>query len=177
MVYHCTGCNDYGEVGEAVYGLRVIHRHKLAFLPKLHHLTVRKNRKRSRQWLRFMRWLLGIKDLPKHTHAILFFSLPFFIAMTLVTIITLTDHRERIMPFENLKRYLAQQRKSNLFLGAVYYFFSLLLCSSCTFAQPLKTLHKEMGFNVSLLFSWLPLGILGILAFSKCAEVQRVHGA
>lgn len=33
MVYHCTGCNDYGEVGEAVYGLRVIHRHKLVFPP------------------------------------------------------------------------------------------------------------------------------------------------
>ena len=33
VVYHCTGCNDYGGGVEAVYGLRVIHRHKLAFLP------------------------------------------------------------------------------------------------------------------------------------------------
>jgi len=49
----------------------------------------------------------GIKDLLKHTLAIPFFSLPFFIAMILVTIKTLSDHRERIKPFENLKRHLA----------------------------------------------------------------------
>lgn len=53
----------------------------------------------------------GIKDLPKHTLAIHFFSLSFFIAMTLVTIKTLTDHREKIKPFENLKRYLALTTK------------------------------------------------------------------
>lgn len=106
MVYHCTGCNDYG-VGEAVYGLRVIHRHKLAS-PLTPSLGSEKKQRADTVVAAVSPVAFGIKDLPKHTLAILFFSLPFFIAMTLVTIITLTDHRERIMPFENLKRYLAQ---------------------------------------------------------------------
>lgn len=95
--------------------------------------------------------------------------------MTLVTIITLTDHRERTTPFGILGRYLAQLRKSNLFLVAVYY-FSLHFCSSYIFAQPLKTLHKEKGVDVSLLFQRLPYGILGTLVFSKWAIVWRVNG-
>ena len=76
---------------------------------------MRKNKERSRQWLRFRLWLFGEKRIPKHILALLFLSLPFVIAMTVVTIMTSTDHRERTTPFGILGRYLAQQRISDLF--------------------------------------------------------------
>lgn len=75
MVYHCTGCNDYG-VGEAVYGLRVIHRHKLAS-PLTPSLGSEKKQRADTVVAAVSAVAFGIKDLPKHTLAILFFLVAF----------------------------------------------------------------------------------------------------
>lgn len=102
---------------------------------------------------------------------LLLFSLPFFIVTTLITIMTSIDHRERTTPFGILGRYLAQLRKSNLFLVAIIMFFSLLPpCILCTFAQSGGQLHqgiKEYGIrviprmprgNITESHSWLSRG-------------------
>lgn len=105
-----------------------------------------------------------------------FFSLPFVIVMTAVTIMASTDRREHTQPFEKLKRYLAQLRKSRLFSRC-----RILLFSRC---HPLHSLHfctikdqlhqgiREYGICVIPI---LPRGIFDTLAFSKCVRVQGVQ--
>ncbi|WP_289860592.1 hypothetical protein, partial [uncultured Muribaculum sp.] len=78
-----------------------------------------------------------------------FFSLPFVIAMTLVTIKTSTDHRERITPFEKLKRYLAPTKNIRPFPVAIIIFFIAIPCIPCTFAQSGQgiTSHKHIYYT------------------------------
>ena len=96
--------------------------------------------------------------------------------MTAVTIMASTDRREHTQPFEKLKRYLAQLRKSRLFSRC-----RILLFSRC---HPLHSLHfctikgqlhqgiREYGICVIPI---LPRGIFDTLAFSKRVRVQGVQ--
>lgn len=88
-----------------------------------------------------------------------FFSLPFVIAMTVVTIMTSTDHREIITPFEKLKRYLPQ-----------------ILNNRFSRCHPLHFLH----FCTMARSTPVPvftLGIFGIFALSESAKMQGVQWA
>lgn len=64
------------------------------------------------------------KEIPKHILALLLFSSPILTAMASVIIVTVIDHREHIILFGQLKRYLASNRKST-------FFFSLPPCILC----------------------------------------------
>ena len=113
------------------------------------------------QWLRFRRWLLGIKGIPKHILALLLFSLPFVIAMTLVTIMTSSDHRERTTPFRDTRKVSCPTKNIwPFFLVAINMFFSLIPpCIFCTLARLGGQLHRrsrhwKLSFRVVLPSRW-----------------------
>ena len=135
-----------------------------------------KNKERSRQWLRFRRWLLGIKGIPKHILALLLFSLPFVITMTVVTIMTSIDHRERTTPFGILDRYLANYDNPTFFSLPLICFsswYSLHSLHFCTIIGQLRQGIRVYGISV---ISRLPHGILGTLAFSNLQVCKVCKG-
>lgn len=67
------------------------------------------------------------KEISKHILAFLLYLSPILTAMASVIAVTATDHREHIILFGQLKRYLASNRKST-------FFFSSPPCIPCILA-------------------------------------------